>query len=81
MTSLNGDPMAVSLVQVAVSLPLFLFTLPAGALADVINSRRLLIGVEIGRRHLGDFCRAGLARAAHRRFVVATTFLLGVGGA
>jgi hypothetical protein len=31
------------LVQVAVSLPLFLFTLPAGALADVIDSRRLLI--------------------------------------
>ena len=28
------------------SLPLFLFTLPAGALADVIDSRRLLILVE-----------------------------------
>jgi Transmembrane secretion effector len=35
----------VSLVQVAVSLPLFLFTLPAGALADVLDSRRLLIAV------------------------------------
>ena len=46
MTSLSADPLAVSLVQVAVSLPLFLFTLPAGALADVIDSRRLLILVE-----------------------------------
>ena len=33
ITSLNANPLAVSLVQVAVSLPLFLFTLPAGALA------------------------------------------------
>jgi MFS family permease len=46
MTSLSADPLAVSLVQVAVSLPLFLFTLPAGALADVIDSRRLLILIE-----------------------------------
>jgi hypothetical protein len=32
MTSLDGDPLTVSLVQVASSLPMFLFALPAGAL-------------------------------------------------
>jgi hypothetical protein len=42
ITSIDPSPMTVSLVQVAVSLPLFLFTLPAGALADVLDSRRLL---------------------------------------
>ncbi|HXW19935.1 MAG TPA: MFS transporter, partial [Roseiarcus sp.] len=47
ITSLNANPIAVSLVQVAVSLPLFLFTMPAGALADVINPKRLLVTVEI----------------------------------
>ena len=47
ITSLDANPIIVSLVQVAVSLPLFLFTLPAGALADVIDSRRLLIAVEL----------------------------------
>jgi MFS family permease len=47
MTSLNADPMAVSLVQVAASLPIVLFTLPAGALADVVDSRRFLIVAEI----------------------------------
>ena len=47
MTSLNADPMAVSLVQVAASLPIVLFTLPAGALADIMDSRRILIVVEI----------------------------------
>ena len=35
MTSLNPNPLIVSLVQVANSLPLFLFALPAGALADM----------------------------------------------
>ena len=33
MTSLDADPLTVSLVQVASSLPMFLFALPAGALA------------------------------------------------
>jgi predicted MFS family arabinose efflux permease len=45
MTSLNADPMAVSLVQVAASLPIVPFTLPAGA--DIMDSRRILIVVEI----------------------------------
>ena len=48
ITSLDANPITVSLVQVAVSLPLFLFTLPSGALADVIDSRLyLLIAVEV----------------------------------
>ena len=43
MTTLDADPLAVSSVQVATSLPMFLFTLPAGALADIIDARRFLI--------------------------------------
>lgn len=43
MTDLAPDPLIVSLVQVATSLPMFLLALPAGALADVIDRRRLLI--------------------------------------
>jgi MFS family permease len=46
MTNLNTDPMAVSMVQVASSLPMFLFTLPAGALADIVEARRFLIAME-----------------------------------
>ena len=48
MTSLDADPVMVSLVQVATSLPMFLFALPAGALADIIDKRRFLIVVELG---------------------------------
>ena len=47
MTSLDPSPMIVSLVQVANSLPLFLFALPAGALADMIDKRRLILVLEI----------------------------------
>jgi MFS family permease len=47
MTSLNPSPLMVSLVQVANSLPLFLFALPAGALADMLDKRRLILALEI----------------------------------
>ena len=46
MTSLTPDPLLISLVQVAGSLPMFLFALPAGALADVLDLRRFLIVAE-----------------------------------
>ena len=47
MTSLTADPLMVSLVQVATSLPMFLFALPAGALADIVDKRRFLIAAEV----------------------------------
>ncbi len=46
MTNLNADPRAVSLVQVAAFLPMFLFTLPAGALVDIVAPRRFLLILE-----------------------------------
>jgi MFS family permease len=47
MTTLDSDPVMVSLVQAATSLPMFLFALPAGALADIIDKRRLILVLEI----------------------------------
>ncbi len=46
MTTLDADPLMVSLVQVAASLPLFLFALPAGALADIVDRRIFLLVAE-----------------------------------
>jgi predicted MFS family arabinose efflux permease len=46
MTLLNPDPLIVSLVQVAASLPIFLVAIPAGALADIVDRRRFLIAGE-----------------------------------
>jgi MFS family permease len=47
MTGLSHNPRIVALVQVASYLPLFLFVLPAGALADVLDRRRLLLFMEV----------------------------------
>src|SRR3954447_27065979 len=47
MTGLNPDPLIVALVQVATTLPMFLLGLPAGALADILDRRRLLIVVQV----------------------------------
>jgi hypothetical protein len=46
MTSLDPDPLMVALVQAASSLPICLFAIPAGALADIFDKRRFLIVVE-----------------------------------
>jgi predicted MFS family arabinose efflux permease len=47
MTDLNPAPLVVSLVQVANSLPMFLVAIPAGALVDIVDKRKLLIFSEI----------------------------------
>src|SRR5258708_3490716 len=47
MTSLSSSPSMVALVEAADSLPVMLLAMPAGALADIVDRRRLLIGVQI----------------------------------
>src|SRR5215471_5905271 len=43
MTSLAPSPTLVALVQAATTLPVFLIGLPGGAIADVVDRRRLLL--------------------------------------
>src|SRR3954464_13640352 len=43
MSSLTPSPLIVSLILTAESLPFFVFRLPARALADIADRRRLLI--------------------------------------
>ena len=45
MTQLDVNPLEVSLVHAATTLPMFLFTLPAGAIADIVDPRRMIIAV------------------------------------
>ncbi|MFZ1427546.1 MAG: MFS transporter [Geminicoccaceae bacterium] len=47
MTTLSPEPLMVALVQAATSLPIFLFALPAGALADLLDRRRLLLVLQV----------------------------------
>src|SRR5580700_1831757 len=82
MTSLNPDPMMVSAVQVATTLPLFLLTFPAGALADLVDARGLLIGAQVAVTAISiTFAAIVSLHWATPTTLLATTFLLGVGGA
>lgn len=82
MTNLDAHPLAVSLVQVATSLPLFLFALPAGALADMVDKRRLILNLEI----LTTLCSALFAALVSMHVVTPVVllvfiFLVGILGA
>jgi MFS family permease len=44
MNASGASPLLLSLMATAASLPFFLFTLPAGAIADLSNRRNLLVG-------------------------------------
>ncbi len=80
MASLTASPMMVSLVQAASALPVFLVILPAGALADMIDRRRLLLVTQSWM----VAAAAGLGVLTLRGHVtpwvlLAFTFLLGLG--
>ena len=82
MTSLNPSPLMVSAVQVATTLPMFLLTLPAGAITDVVDPRRLLIAAQAGIVAVSiGFAVAVSAGAASPPWLLGTSFLLGIGGA
>ena len=82
MANLSHDPMVVSLVQVATSLPLFLFTLPAGALTDIVDPRRLLFVVGVGVALVSTLFAALVSlHLATPNSLLGATFLLGIGGA
>lgn len=46
MTSLSTSPVMVALVSTASTLPMFLFGLPSGALADILDRRQYLIATQ-----------------------------------
>jgi MFS family permease len=48
MTTMTSSPYLVSLMQTMSSLPLFLLALPAGALADLVDRRRLILIAQTG---------------------------------
>ncbi|SQI42760.1 enterobactin exporter EntS [Serratia plymuthica] len=43
MLTLSADPLSVAMVQVASSLPMFLFALPSGVMADIVDRRKYLL--------------------------------------
>src|SRR5258705_379368 len=79
LNALGASPLLLSLIATAASLPFFLFTLPAGALADLCNRRNLLIAA-----YLWLAASAGLLAVCtwlhwvHPYIILTTVFLLGI---
>ena len=74
MASLTSVPLMVALVQAATSLPVFLLALPAGALADLADRRRLLLALQIAATALTLIVAAS---AVTPPLLLLLTFLLG----
>ena len=82
MTELSADPTKIAMIQTAVALPIFLFALPAGALADLVDRRKLLVVVNL----LACFIAIGLGAVIHVGIIspwilISFTFALGISAA
>src|ERR1051326_3805724 len=82
MTELSSSPSMVALVEAADSIPMMLLALPAGAVADIVDRRRLLIVTQVYlllvAGTLGVLSLLGVTTAW---LLLAFTFALGVGAA
>ncbi len=82
MTTLTPSPLLIALMTAATSLPMCLLGLPAGALADLVDRRRLLLVAQgwmlLAAGLLGVLTLAGLTTPWT---LLALTFALGLGGA
>src|SRR5262245_10211879 len=82
MVSLTTSPMLVALVETAGSLPIVLLAMPAGALADVVDRRRLLLITQswmlVSAAALGLLTLAGMVTPW---LLLLLTFTLGLGTA
>src|SRR5450432_2619843 len=80
MTELTASPLMVSLVQAAAAVPVFLVVLPAGALADLVDRRRLLLFTQgwmvVASAALGVLT---LLHLVNPLTLLVFTFLLGLG--
>src|SRR6266403_2726428 len=82
MTALTSSPLLIALMQTAATLPVLLFGLPAGAMADIFDRRRLLLfwagWMLVAAVLLSGLTLAGWIGAGS---LLVLTFLLNVGSA
>jgi MFS family permease len=82
MTTLNPSPEVVTLVQAATTLPIFLFALPAGTLADRVDKRKLLVVVNLLMAAvIATLAWLVASDLMTPTLLVAITFLIGTGAA
>ncbi len=82
MTTLSPSPVLIALMQTATSFPVVLLGLPSGALADIVDRRKLLmIGLAIMLTAVSILGVLTLLGAATPWLLLALTFVLGLGTA
>ena len=82
MVSLSASPLYVALTQTASALPFFVFALPAGAIGDIVDRRRLILYTEFWM--VGVATLLAVATIAGRMspwLLLAMTFALSAGDA
>jgi MFS family permease len=79
MIKFSHSPILIALMQTATTLPVFLVGIPAGAMADIVNRRSLLLATQslilIAATTLSVLTFAGLMNAP---LLLITTFMLGL---
>src|SRR5256714_9844762 len=82
MSSLTPSPLIVSLLLTAESFAFFLFALPAGALADIIDRRRLLIVSQLAMAiTVGTLAILSVAGVVTPWILLVLAFVLGIASA
>jgi MFS family permease len=80
MNTLTSSRFLISLMATVASLPLFLFTLPAGSLADLVDRKKLLCVMNFWLAlSAGMLALLGAFRLLNPYVILASVFLTGVG--
>jgi MFS family permease len=80
MNVVKGSPLLISLMATVASLPFFLFTLPAGVLADKVNRQNFVCGVNLWLAAIAaGLASVGLLHLLSPWIILVSVFLVGVG--
>ncbi len=82
MVSLHAGPLYVALIQTASALPFFVFALPAGALGDIVDRRKLILIAEVWMAGVAMvLCATTIAGRISPVLLLILTFALSAGDA
>ncbi len=80
MNTLTASPFLISLMSTVASLPFLIFTLPAGALADMVDRKKMLIVMNIWLAlAAGSLALLGSIHLLSSSVLLISVFLIGVG--
>ncbi len=80
MNVVSGSPFLISLMATAASLPFFLFTLPAGVLADKVNRQKFVCWINLWlAATAAGLAALGWLQLLNPCTILASMFLVGVG--